>query len=129
MRLFFAHWLIILAAWTLVIKFIFPLWFDAAYSLESGTHIYWDFWWVIHLWLAGALYWQPKYLWWLAVVVSAIEIAIIVVKFVLFFQQPEWNLWQTNWFINKVFVLACFVSLLIYCLVARDKFKSAGLES
>jgi len=122
MRLFFAHWLIFLAAWTLVIKFVFPLWFDSAYGLEPGTHIYWDFWWVAHLWLAWALYRQHEYVWWLAVVVSVVEIVIIVVKFVLFFQQPEWNLWQTNWFINKVFVLACFVALLFCCLLARDKF-------
>ncbi len=122
MRLFLAHWLILLAAWTLVIKFVFPLLFDAAYGHTAGTHVYWDFWWVIHLWLAYALYVRPMYLWWLAVVVSVVEIGIIGFKFVLFFQQPDWTLWQTNWFINKVFVLSCFIVLLIYCLLRRNEF-------
>jgi len=124
-RVFIAHWLIFLAAWTLVIKFIFPWIFDAAYGHPPGTHLYWDFWWVIHLWLAWALYRQPAYLWWFAIVVSVVEIAIIVTKFVLFFQSPDWNLWQTNWFINKVFVLACFSVLLLWCLLCRDRFKDA----
>lgn len=108
-----------------MIKFIFPWVFDAAYGHPPGTHLYWDFWWVIHLWLAWALYQKPGYLWWFAIGVSVIEIAIIVTKFVLFFQQPDWNLWQTNWFINKVFVLACFVVLLLWCLPRRDEFSNA----
>ena len=121
MRIFIAHWLILLAAWTLLIKFIFPLAFDAAYGHEVGAHVYWDFWWVIHLWLAWALYRQPAYLWWLAVIVSVVEIGIIVVKFFLFFQQPDWTLWQSNWFISKVFVLSCFIVLLFYCLRNSDR--------
>lgn len=126
MRIFLAHWLILLACWTLVIKFLFPLVFDAAYNHETGTHVYWDFWWVIHLWLAWALYARPAYLWWFAVIVSLVEIAIICVKFFLFFQQPEWTLWQTNWFINKVFVLSCFFVLLAYCLLKREQFTMAS---
>ncbi len=121
MRIFIAHWLILLAAWTLVIKFVFPLVFDAAYDHSVGTHIYWDFWWVIHLWLAYALYTKPGYLWRFAVVVSVIEIGIIVIKFYQFLLQPDWTVWQTNWFINKVFVLSCFVVLLVYCLFRREQ--------
>ena len=116
---FLAHWLIILAAWTLVIKFIFPLTYDAAYGHQLGTHIYWDFWWVAHLWLAFImLRWQP-YTYWSAVVISAIEIVIIVIKFSFFLQEPDWTIWQTNWFINKIFVLACFVVMLGYFGLAR----------
>lgn len=122
MRIFLAHWLILLAAWTLVIKFIFPLVFDSVYGHTTGTHVYWDFWWVIHLWLAYALYARPAYLWWLAVIVSVVEIGIISIKFFLFYQQPHWTLWQTNWFINKVFVLACFIVLLAYSFLCRDRF-------
>ena len=122
MRVFFAHWLILLAAWTLLIKFVFPLVFDAAYGEPVGTHVYWDFWWVIHLWLAWALYFRPSYLWWLAVVVSVVEIGIIVVKFYWFFQAPEWSVWETNWFINKVFVIGCFIGLLGGCCFWRDRF-------
>lgn len=121
MRIFLAHWLILLAAWTLVIKFVFPLVFDTAYNHPVGTHIYWDFWWCIHLWLAYALYTRPAYLWWFAVVVSVIEIGIIGVKFYQFLLQPDWTVWQANWFINKVFVLSCFVVLLAYCLFRRKQ--------
>jgi hypothetical protein len=118
---FIAHFLILLAAWTLVIKFVFPIAYDASYGHPVGTHIYWDFWWVAHLWLAWALLvWQP-YTYWLALIVSVVEIIIIVTKFVFFFQDPDWTIWQTNWFINKVFVLACFVLLLGYLGKIRRK--------
>ncbi len=122
--MFLANWLILLAAWTLLIKFLFPLTFDAVYGHAAGTHVYCDFWWVIHLWLAYALYKQPGYLWWLAVIVSVVEIGIIGIKFLFFFQQPDWTIWQTNWFINKVFVLSCFVVLLIYCFLQQTQLVS-----
>jgi len=126
MTRFLAHWLIFLAAWTLVIKFIFPIIFDAAYGHPLGTHIYWDFWWVAHLWLAYALLrWQP-YTYWLAIGVSVVEIIIIVTKFFFFFQEPNWDIWQTNWFINKVFVLACFVVMLGYFWARRDVYLQRG---
>lgn len=119
---FLAHWLIFLAAWTLVIKFIFPITYDAAYGHPLGTHIFWDFWWVAHLWLAFALlYWQ-RYTYWLAISVSIVEIAIILTKFFWFLQEPNWDLWQTNWFINKIFVLACFVVMLGYFWARRESY-------
>jgi hypothetical protein len=49
---FLAHFLIVLAAWTVTIKFLFPIGYALAYGLAPGSHIYWDFWWVVHLWLA-----------------------------------------------------------------------------
>ncbi len=125
MSRFLAFWLILLAAWTLVIKFVFPIAYDAAYGHPIGTHIYWDFWWVAHLWLAWALFNRPSYTYPLALGVSVVEIVIIVTKFFFFFQAPDWTIWQTNWFINKVFVLACFVVMLGYLLVRRSSF---GLE-
>ncbi len=121
MRRFLAHWLIFLAAWTLVIKFIFPVWYDVAYGQPLGTHIYWDFWWVAHLWLAYALLSWQRYSYGLALGVSVVEIAIILVKFALFLPAPDWSIWQTNWFINKLFVLACFMVMLGYLLVARQR--------
>jgi hypothetical protein len=110
--IFLAHLLIVLAAWTITIKFLFPV----AYALGEGAtitaHIYWDFWWAVHLWLAWALLrWQP-YTYPLALGVSVMEIAIIVTKFALFLADPEWTIWTTNWFVNKLFVLACFCLLL-----------------
>jgi hypothetical protein len=123
MNRFLAHWLIFLAAWTLVIKFIFPITYDATYGHQLGTHIYWDFWWVAHLWLAYALLRWQSYTYWLAIGVSAIEIIIIVTKFFFFLQEPNWDIWQTNWFINKIFVLACFVVMLGHFWARRDIYR------
>ena len=50
----------------------------------------------------------------LAVGASVAEIAIIVIEFVLFLSAPEWTMWTTNWFINILFVLACFWPMLSY---------------
>lgn len=111
---FIAHFLFILAAWTLTIKYAFPI----AIALREGAaplgYVYWDFWWVIHLWLGWALLNWRSYTFVAAAVVSIAEIAIIVTKFALFLSAPEWTIWRTNWFINKVFVLACFLLLLGY---------------
>jgi hypothetical protein len=111
---FLAHFLVLLAAWTVTIKFLFPV----SYALWEGapvaSYIYWDFWWVVHLWLARSLLrWRP-YAYALAIGVSIAEVAIISVKFVLFLAEPEWTIWTTNWFINKLFVLVCFCLMLSY---------------
>jgi hypothetical protein len=45
--------------------------------------------------------------------VSVVEIAIVATKLVLFLAAPEWTMWTTNWFINKLFVGACFGLLLV----------------
>jgi hypothetical protein len=116
---FLAHSLILLAAWTLTIKFLFPIAYALGYGLPIGTHIYWDFWWVAHLWLAWALLHWRGYSYALAIGVSVVEIAIIVTKFVLFLAAPEWTIWSTNWFINKIFVLACFGIMLPWFLANR----------
>jgi len=116
---FLAHFLVILAAWTLVIKFAFPVAFAVAEGVPVGTYIMWDFWWVAHLALAWSLLHWGRYMVPFAVGVSVAEIAIIVVKFALFFAEPEWTIWTTNWFVNKVFVLACFLLLLPTVIAAR----------
>lgn len=126
---FLAHFLILLAAWTLVIKFVFPIVHDAAYGQPLGTHIYWDFWWVIHLWLAWALLNWQSYTYPLAIGTSVVEIIIIVTKFIFFFAEPDWTIWQTNWFINKVFVLACFVLLLGHLLLRYPGRRSAQSQT
>jgi len=61
-----------------------------------------------------------RYTYGLALSVSVVEIVIIVTKFFFFFQAPDWTIWQTNWFINKVFVLGCFVVLLGYIALRRE---------
>ena len=111
---FLAHFLIILSAWTLVIKYLFPIAYAAAYGLPPATHVYWDLWPVAHVWLAWALLKGKSYTALLAIAMSAIEIVIIVTLFYRFLNspEPEWTVWRTNWFINKVFVLSCFILIL-----------------
>ncbi|HKQ25173.1 MAG TPA: hypothetical protein VJT81_12095 [Burkholderiales bacterium] len=125
MSRFLADYLFVLAAWTLVIKYVFPL----AYALNEGapvlTYVMWDFWWVAHIWLGWALISRPRYTFVLALVVSVVEIVIVVTKFVVFLSEPQWDIWRTNWFINKCFVLACFILLLGCMLRNRGEFSSA----
>ncbi|MDQ3260108.1 MAG: hypothetical protein ABIW48_05515 [Burkholderiales bacterium] len=127
MTKFFGHFLFILSAWTLFIKYVFPAAYALAHGEGIGTYILWDFWWVIHIWLGWALLNQPRYTYALALIVSVVEIIIIVTKFALFLPAPEWTIWRTNWFINKCFVLACFVGLLAYLLRYRARFPKFSL--
>lgn len=108
MRLFLAHFLFILAAWTLLIKYLFPVAWSAVYGEPLLAHVMWDFWWVAHLWLGWALLRRPFYLEGFAWLVAVTEIVIVVTRFALFLPDPEWTIWRVNWFVNKVFVLAAF---------------------
>jgi len=116
---FLAHFLIVLAAWTVTIKLLFPVAFALFEGSPLTAHIYWDFWWVVHLWLAWALLDRRRYTRALAIGVSVVEIAIILTKFASFLAAPEWTIWTTNWFINKLFVLACFLLVLPYFIFQR----------
>ncbi|WP_237059104.1 hypothetical protein [Microbulbifer sediminum] len=109
---FLAHFLFILAAWTVFIKYLFPIGYALAIGEPWMRYIYWDFWPVVHVWLGWALLVRPTYLYRLALGIAVLEILIISIKFAHFLVQPEWTIWRTNWFVNKVFVLACFILLL-----------------
>ncbi|WGL17995.1 hypothetical protein PVT68_06770 [Microbulbifer bruguierae] len=121
---FLAHCLFFLAAWTLFIKYLFPIGFALATGEPWNSHVYWDLWPLAHVWLGWALLAQPGYTRRLAIVMSVIEIAIIVSKFVVFLGDPEWTLWRGNWFVNKVFVLVCFILILVTALVKPGLFRS-----
>jgi hypothetical protein len=125
---FFAHFLFILAAWTLTIKYIFPVGYALNQQLPLGTYILWDFWWVIHIWLGWSLLHWQRYTYQFALGVSVVEIAIVVTKFVLFLSAPEWTIWRTNWFVNKVFVLACFLMLFTYLMLNSRELKQRGKQ-
>ncbi|NMT64428.1 hypothetical protein [Marinobacter orientalis] len=109
---FLAHLFLILAAWTLFIKYLFPIAFAQASGEPWTTYIYWDLWPVAHVWLAWALLARPRYTRLLAIGMSAVEILIIVTLFSRFLVDPEWSIWRTNWFVNKVFVLGAFFLVL-----------------
>lgn len=123
---FFAHFLFVLAAWTLVIKFIFPM----AYALNEGApllqYVMWDLWWVAHIALGWSLLnWRP-HTYAFAMVVSIVEIVIVVTKFWFFLSAPQWTIWTMNWFINKVFVLACFTLMLLHFLRFQQRLRYMG---
>ncbi|MCW8128463.1 hypothetical protein [Microbulbifer halophilus] len=120
---FLAHLLFILAAWTVFIKYLFPIGFALANGAPWNNHIYWDLWPLAHIWLGWALLAQPRYVRALAIGMSVVEIIIIVALFIQFLADPEWSIWRTNWFVNKVFVLACFVLVLITALCRPDSLK------
>jgi hypothetical protein len=109
---FLAHFLFVLAAWTVTIKYLFPLAYAAAEGEALGTYIYWDLWPVVHVWLGWALLRWPWYTSYLALVAAVAEIVIIVSLFAWFLSDPDWTIWRTNWFINKVFILLCFALIL-----------------
>ena len=46
----------------------------------------------------------------------------MVTKFVLFLGEPEWTIWTTNWFVNKLFVLGCFVLMLGHLMARREDY-------
>ncbi|MGD8477400.1 MAG: hypothetical protein PVH05_08840 [Burkholderiales bacterium] len=124
MNRFFAHFLFILAAWTIVIKYVFPIAYAIHEDLPWATYVYLDLWPVVHLALGWALITWPRYTFEFAVGVSVAEIAIVLTKFFFFLVSPEWTIWRTNWFINKIFVLGCFVMLLTWLLFNTDTVKA-----
>ena len=121
---FLAHFLFILAAWTVTIKFAFPIAYAFAEGAPIGSYVMWDFWWVVHVWLGWALLHWRRYTFALAAMVSVAEIVIVVAKLVLFLSAPQWTIWRTNWFINKLFVLACFILLLGVLLANAQRLQS-----
>jgi hypothetical protein len=121
MRIFLAHFLLVLAAWTVVIKYLFPMAYALAEGSPLGTYVFLDFWPVAHVGVAWSLLHWNRFTYPLALVVSVAEIVIVVTKFVYFLADPQWTIWRTNWFVNKIFVLTCFVLLLGYLLRHPDR--------
>jgi hypothetical protein len=121
-----AHFLIVLAAWTVTVKFLFPMAYALAEGVPLAAYIYWDFWWVVHLALAWSLLHWRSYTHVFAIAVSVAEIAIVSVKLVLFLSAPEWTIWSTNWFINKLFVLLCFCMMLTYFAIYSRRLADAA---
>ncbi|HAW93190.1 TPA: hypothetical protein DCX24_10985 [Candidatus Azambacteria bacterium] len=118
---FLAHLLFILAVWTLFIKYLFPMAYALVYDESLMRYVYWDFWPLAHIWLGWALLARPPYTRALAIGMAVIEIAIICTLLGRFLADPEWSIWRTNWFVNKVFVLTCFALVLGTALRRPDK--------
>lgn len=121
---FLAHLFVILVAWTIFIKYLFPIGFALATNEAWATYVYWDLWPVAHLWLAWALLARPWYTRLLATGMSVVEILIITTLFIGFLADPEWSIWRTNWFVNKVFVVTAFVLVLGTALFRPESLKA-----
>lgn len=105
--------LVVMATWTLVIKFLAPALHAIANDMPvADAPFMWDFWWAAHLILAWLLWQRHRLAWVAGVAISVVEIVIVVVKFALFAQQPDGSFWALLWLTNKVYVLAYFVALL-----------------
>jgi hypothetical protein len=119
--------LVVMATWTLVIKYAAPLLFFAAERAAgravAGPPVMWDFWWVAHLLLAALLWRRDRRAWAVGVAVAAVEVVIVAVKFAVYLQQPDLSFWRLLWFTNKVYVLAFFLFLL--ALLARRDVRDA----
>ena len=124
MARFIAHFLFILAAWTVVIKYLFPIGYALAECSPPFSYVYLDFWPVVHVWVGWRLLHWNRWTVPLALGVSLAEIVIVVTKLALFLSDPEWTIWRTNWFINKLFVLAVFVLLLGYLAASRERWMA-----
>jgi len=122
---FLAHMLFLLAAWTVFIKYLFPVAFALVEGIYWHTYIYWDLWPIAHVWLGWALLTRPGYTRALAIGMALVEIAIIVTLFSTFLADPEWSIWRTNWFVNKAFVLSCFVLVLYAALRHPEAFRAS----
>lgn len=120
---FLAHLLFVLAAWTVFVKYLFPVAFALAEGEAWTRWVYWDLWPIAHVLLGRALLVRPPYVRALAIGMSIVEIVIIAIAFSVFLSDPEWSIWRTNWFVNKVFVLACFVLVLGTALTRPENLK------
>ncbi len=123
---FLAHLLFVVAAWTIFIKYLFPPGYAWFRGEPLTRHVYWDLWPVAHIGLGWALLTRPPWTRGLALVISVAEIAIIVALFVDFLTDPEWTIWRTNWFVNKVFVLGAFILILATILLRPGWLARAG---
>ncbi len=115
---FFVFSLVVMATWTIVIKFVTPLLYSTSSSTFEGSAelpIMWDFWWVAHLYLAWALWNYRRDAWVAAALISLIEVIIVITKFFFFALEPEDSVWRLLWFTNKVYVLVIFMLLTAFC--------------
>lgn len=111
-----AAFLFVIAGWSIFIKYVFPIAWSLAYGEPLGTFVYWDAWPVAHAVLGWALLTQPFGTRVLAITIAIVEIGIVATSFAWFLGDPDWTIWRTNWFVNKVFVLVCFVGVLAVAL-------------
>jgi hypothetical protein len=108
--------LVVMATWTIVIKFIAPIFWAVSERIAgrpAGAPIMWDFWWVAHLALARLIHLRHPLMWATGTIIAAVEILIVAVKFAVYLRAPDLSFWKLLWFTNKVYVFVFFVWFLI----------------
>ena len=117
--------LVVMIAWTLVVKYLAPLLWSLSRSLSGApaeaSPVMWDFWPVAHLVLAVALWRGVSRAWAIGVAIAAVESAVVIAKFARFLAAPDWSFWKLLWFSNKVYVLLYFVLLVALLLLHRRR--------
>jgi len=108
-----SSWLVLIVLWTLLIKFIFPVTYALYYEENFTKYIMWDFWWIAHLWLANSFLNLSKNTYYVGLLICISELIIIIYKLGFFFISPQWNIWDTNWMINKIIVLFLFIFITV----------------
>ena len=115
--------LVVMATWTLVIKFLAPVLYlvsqRAAGRPLGWAPVMWDFWWVAHLLLAWLLWRRHPRARLFGLAVAAAETAIVSVKLILYLDRPDLSLWGLLWLTNKIYVLLFFVAFLVLLLSGR----------
>ena len=115
-----SSWLVLIVLWTLLIKFIFPVTYALYYEENFTKYIMWDFWWIAHLWLANSFLNLSKNTYYVGLLICISELIIIIYKLGVFFISPQWNIWDTNWMLNKIIVL--FLFILITVILFKNKY-------
>lgn len=110
--------LVVMATWTVIVKFLVPVLFYLSEQYAgrpvARAPIMWDFWWVAHLWLAWLLMHRHPLSRAAGRGIAAAECLIVIVKLVLYLRQPDYSLWGLLWLTNKVYVLVFFLFLSVY---------------
>lgn len=115
--------LVVMATWTLVIKYLAPVLYLVAERVAGRTMarapVMWDFWWVAHLALAWLLWTGHPRARAAALAVSITEILIVTVKLSSFVSRPDPSFWKLLWLSNKIYILVFFLCLLALLMKGR----------
>lgn len=105
------------AAFTLMIKYVFPVTWAFYKGAPLTAFIYfWDAWWIAHLYVGRGFLKRQKGVWRWALLLTVAEILIIAVKLLAFTRAPVLDFWRLSWFVNKSLMLVFFLWLFSWLL-------------
>lgn len=110
--------LVVMATWTVVVKFLAPVLFYLSERYAgrpiAEPPVMWDFWWVAHLGLAWLLWRRHPLCLPAGLGLAAAESLLAFARLVSYVRRPDLSFWGLLWLTNKVFVLGFFLFLLAY---------------